>query len=272
MKSTRTINSYLELMSTLDAAVGSDQLGTSNSQGPNPLHYLLRHGGVTASIMDDLIPMPTPAEFGSYENYLAARVDGVRAARGTSRLEVICHFAEIDEDEDGGKDSVTIGKTRHFANLSTGSLRELHTGLWDGRVWEEICEVAVFTANKADFAAHGLKPKALSTVARAVVDKLLTGNWAQQDEGAAASLGDDLEGEAQSDAAEQGFPGAQGPYSVAKRAPGGTDPPAGPASKGNDDDGPQHRTAQAPSTRRPRRAPPRRVAGRRCSNPRPAPA
>ena len=51
--------------------------------------------------MDDPIPMPSPAEFGSYENYLAALVNGARAARGTSRLEITGHLTETDENEDG---------------------------------------------------------------------------------------------------------------------------------------------------------------------------
>ena len=61
--------------------VGSEPYGTFNVQVPNPLHYLMRHGGGGTSIMDDPIPMTNPAEFGSLENCLAARVDGIRAAR-----------------------------------------------------------------------------------------------------------------------------------------------------------------------------------------------
>ena len=267
-------------MSSLDAAVGPDQRGTSNSQGPNPLHYLRRHGGASASTMYDPIPTLNPAEFGSYESCFAARVGGIRATRGWSRFEITGHFAETDEDEGGGEESVTTDKIGHFVNLSTDSLRELQTGLWGGRVWEEMCEVAVFTANKTGAAAHGLKLKPLSAVARAVVGKLTAGDGTRRDEGAATNLGDGLEGEAQSGAAEQDIPGAQGgetkrsPYSVAMRAPG--NPALLPARTARGATGkdprPQHRTAQATSTRRPRRAPPRRVARRRCSNPRPATA
>ena len=75
--------------------------------------------------MDDPIPALNPAEFGSYENYIAARVNGVRAIRGTSRLEIIGLFAKTDEDEDGGEESVSIDEVEHSVNLSTGSLREL---------------------------------------------------------------------------------------------------------------------------------------------------
>ena len=61
--------------------------------------------------MGDPIPMLNPAEYGSYENCLSGRVDGVRTARGTSRLEITGHIAETDEDEDGGEESVTTDKT-----------------------------------------------------------------------------------------------------------------------------------------------------------------
>ena len=80
--------------------------------------------------MDDPIPALNPAEFGSYENFIAARVGGVRATRGTSRLEITGLLAKTDEDEDGGKEPVTIGRVGHFVNLSTGSLRELQIDLW----------------------------------------------------------------------------------------------------------------------------------------------
>ena len=73
------------------------------------------------------------AEFGSYENYITARVDGVRATRGTSRLEITGLFAKTDEDGDGGEESVTIGEVGHFVNLSTGSLRELQNEFWGAR-------------------------------------------------------------------------------------------------------------------------------------------
>ena len=93
MKGPRAISPYSVLISTLGAALGSDQGGASNSQGLNPLHYLLCHGGASAFIMNDPIPVLNPAEFGSYENYLAARVDGIRATRGMSRAEAIGQFA-----------------------------------------------------------------------------------------------------------------------------------------------------------------------------------
>ena len=72
--------------------------------------------------MNDPIPMLNPAEFGSYGNYIAARIDGVRATRGTSRLEITGLLAKTDEDEVGGEESVTIDKTGHFVDLSTGRL------------------------------------------------------------------------------------------------------------------------------------------------------
>ena len=202
-------------------------------------------GGGSASIMDGPIPMLNLDEFGSYENYIAARVDGVRATRGTSRLEIIGLLAKTDEDEDGGKESVATGKIGHFVNLSTGSLRELQTGLWGARAWEEMCEAAVFTANEAGAAAHGLKLKPLFASVRVIVDKLLPGGGAQQGGGTATNLSDDLEDEAQpdADAAEQSALDARGenkrpPYSITRRTTGGDAPPAGPASKGKDEKGP----------------------------------
>ena len=90
-------------------------------------------GGGSASIMDGPIPMLNLDEFGSYENYIAARVDGVRATRGTSRLEIIGLLAKTDEDEDGEEESVGIGKTGHLVNISTDSLRELQTALFGAR-------------------------------------------------------------------------------------------------------------------------------------------
>ena len=39
-KSTKTANPYSEVVSSLDAEVGFVQYGASNSQGPDPLHYL----------------------------------------------------------------------------------------------------------------------------------------------------------------------------------------------------------------------------------------
>ena len=135
MKGTRAINHYSELIASLEAAaaLGSDHRGTSSTQGPNPLHYLLRHGRASASIMDGPIPMPNPDEFGSYKNYIAARVDGARATRGTSRLEITGLLAKTDEDEDGEEEPVGIGKTGHLVNISTDSLRELQTALFGVR-------------------------------------------------------------------------------------------------------------------------------------------
>ena len=57
--------------------------------------------GAGASVMDDLTSTLNPAEFGSCENYLAARVDWIRATRGMSRAEKIVQFAKTDEDKGG---------------------------------------------------------------------------------------------------------------------------------------------------------------------------
>ena len=199
MRGTRASIPYTGRSSPLDAAATpvSDIRGTSGTQGPNPVHYLSRYGG---AVMDDLIPTPNPTEFGSFESYIAARVDGFRATRGTSRLEIIDLFAKTDEDGDCGEESMAIDKTGHFVNLSTGSLRELQMEFWGARTWEEMCEMAVFTANEADAAAHGLKFKPLSASARAIVEKLLPGDGPQQGGGPATNLGGDLEEGAQPEA------------------------------------------------------------------------
>ena len=95
--------------------------------------YCAMGGGGDASVMDGPIPTPNAAEFGSYENCLAARIDGIGATQGLSRAEIAGQFAKTDEDEDGGEESVVIGKIGHFVNLSTGCLRELQTGHWGDR-------------------------------------------------------------------------------------------------------------------------------------------
>ena len=47
--------------------------------------------------MDILIPALNPAEFGSFENYLAARIGGIRATLGTGRREFSGQDAKIVE-------------------------------------------------------------------------------------------------------------------------------------------------------------------------------
>ena len=58
------------------------------------MNYQFRHVGADAFFTDDPIPAINPAEFGSYESTLAARVDGNRAARGLSRAETTGCFAK----------------------------------------------------------------------------------------------------------------------------------------------------------------------------------
>ena len=100
--------------------------------------------------------------------------------------------------------------------------------------------MAVFTANEADAAAHGLKFMPLSASARAIVDKLLPqllpGGGPQQGGGPATNLVADLEEEAQPEAgaAEQGAPDARSenrrsPSSVTRHAAGEGGPSAVPA-------------------------------------------
>ena len=73
--------------------------------------------------MDDAASTAHPNEFGSFQNYLAAWVEGLRAARETSRTETTGRFAKTEEDEDGSEEFFTTGKNP--VNLSTGSLREI---------------------------------------------------------------------------------------------------------------------------------------------------
>jgi len=130
MKSAEVTTPSRGLNLALDVAVSfPERHGTSILQGSYPLHYLPRHEGANASIMDDPIPTLNPAELGSYESYLAARCGGIRAARGMSRAGTIDRSAKTDEDKDCGEESVVINKTGHFVNFSTGSLRVLQTDL-----------------------------------------------------------------------------------------------------------------------------------------------
>ena len=64
--------------SSLNPAGGSRALpcGTSVMHLAYPPHYLLCHGETEASTMDNPIPTIDPAEFGSYDNYLVARIGG----------------------------------------------------------------------------------------------------------------------------------------------------------------------------------------------------
>ena len=71
--------------------------------------------------MDDAASTAHPNEFGSFQNYLAAWVEGLRAARETSRTETTGRFAKTEKDEDGSEEFFTTGKNP--VNLSTGSLR-----------------------------------------------------------------------------------------------------------------------------------------------------
>ena len=93
----------------MDAAVGYVLYGTSNVQGPNPLCNLQRHGKDHTPIMANPIPTTNPADYGSFPNYLAARVDGPRAAWGMSRTETTGLFAKTEEGEHGGEESATTG-------------------------------------------------------------------------------------------------------------------------------------------------------------------
>ena len=235
-------------------------------------------GGGSASIIDDPIPKINPTEFGSTEKNITARVDGVRAIRGTSRFVIIGLLAETDEDDYGGEEPVTIDEVGHFVSLSTGSLRELQTDLWGAQAWGEIYEAAVFTANETNAAAHGLRPKPMSASARAIVDKPPPGGEAQQEGDTTTNLGDDLEGE--SSPMQRSRPRRarrdQALPVLRHQARGGRRrPPCRPSRKRKGRKsarGINARRRKAAPARRQRRTPPRRMAGRRCFSPRPTPA
>lgn len=110
--------------------------------------------------MDNPNPPTNPTEFGSYANYLAARVDGLRTAWGMSRTGAVCRVAKTEEGDDGRKVSGYIGKAEHFVNPSAGTLRGLQMSPRGGDdTWKEMCDMAVFTASKMGAGAHGLTPK-----------------------------------------------------------------------------------------------------------------
>ena len=69
----------------MNAAVGPVPYETSYVRGPNPLHYLERHGGEYAITMDNPIPTTNPSKFDSNANHLAARVDGSDARNESNR-------------------------------------------------------------------------------------------------------------------------------------------------------------------------------------------
>ena len=150
--------------------------------------------------MGDSIPTTNPAEFGSYANYLAARVDGLSATWGMSRTETAGQFVKTEKDEGGGGESVEIGKDGNFAILSAGSLRGLLSDLWGGGTWKEMCGMDVFSANKADTDAHRMALKPLSFEARAIADKLSAPKLLDPEQPLAepttTNPGGDLDGEA----------------------------------------------------------------------------
>ena len=115
-------------------------------------------------------------------------------------------FAKTDGDEVGGEGPVVISETGNFVVLSTDSLQELQTGIWGASAWKEMSEVAVFTTNKADTAAHGLKFKPLSVEARAIADRHPALYQPQEDGAAATDLGGYLEEDVQAGGGGAGHP------------------------------------------------------------------
>ena len=92
---------------TFGAAVGPVPYGTLNAQGFNPLDYLRHHGWTRTSITANPTPTTKPAEFGSFPNYLAARVGGPRAARRLGPTETTKRFSMTEVPKDDGEEPDT---------------------------------------------------------------------------------------------------------------------------------------------------------------------
>ena len=75
-------------------------------QVPNPLNPLQRHGEALNHDQPDLHDQPGRVQL--LPGNLAARVGGLRAAKGLSRTGRIGRFAKTDGDEDGGEESVAV--------------------------------------------------------------------------------------------------------------------------------------------------------------------
>ena len=180
----------------MDAAIGHIPYGALDVQGPTSSYYLEHYGVADAPIMNNPTPSTNPAEFGSYPNYLVARVDGLKATRGMCRTGTIGRSTRTEEDGVGGEESAVIDKTGHFVNLSAVSLREPLTDLW-GSTSGRMCEMAAFATNKEDAGAQGLKPKPLSPEARAIVDRPPTPERPQAQAMIASDLSGDLDDEDQ---------------------------------------------------------------------------
>ena len=67
------------------------------------------------------IPKANSAGFGSFLNYLAARVDGLRTARELSRTKTIGRLTLTQEEEDRGKGAAAVGKTESAVNSASAA-------------------------------------------------------------------------------------------------------------------------------------------------------
>ena len=85
----------------MDAAIGVPFGQASGMPGHQPPH---QHGGkrYTAMILPILTTDISP--FGTYLSYLAARLSGLKTARGLSQFEAYGKYAEfVEGDGDGGR-------------------------------------------------------------------------------------------------------------------------------------------------------------------------
>ena len=82
-----------------------------------------QHGGQRYATMALLVPAIDVAPFGTFPSYLAARLDGLKTARGLSQLEAYGRYAEFVEGDGDGDEPVEIGPIGSVVNLSAGALR-----------------------------------------------------------------------------------------------------------------------------------------------------
>ena len=69
------------------------------------------------------------ASFGAFPSYLAARLDGLKTARGLIQFEACGKYAEFAEGDNDGDESVEIGPIGNVVNLSFGATRDLRRAL-----------------------------------------------------------------------------------------------------------------------------------------------
>ena len=92
---------------------------------PPYLHGWQRYTTVIAPITTNDI-----APFGTYPSYLAARLEGLKAARGLSRFEAYVKYADLVEGDGDGDETAKIGPIGNVVSPNAGALRETPVELW----------------------------------------------------------------------------------------------------------------------------------------------